>query len=217
MTRWNWPAVRGVLRRVLVYELAMWRSLYLWVLRRPAVRGERFPYAGIVTPVIWAFIVVSAIEVPIVHFLVPWDGVRGALLFAGVYGVLWMVGMLAALRVHPHTVDDGGLHVRHGGTVHLLVPWAEIESVRRRRRPYEGSRSIRPLGEGDDRVLAVVVGSQTTVDVELRRPLPLLAWRGDTEPVTQLRIFADDDGGLAARLRDGLERPRAADAGERPR
>jgi hypothetical protein len=203
--------------RVLAYELSMWRSLYRWVFRRPAVPGDRFPYAGTVTPVIWAFIVVSAIEVPIVHLLVPWTAVRNVLTVAGIYGVLWMIGMLASLRVHPHTVDEHGLHVRHGGTVHLLVPWAAIDSVRRRRRPYEGARSIRTLGDGEDRVLAIVVGSQTTLDLPLRRPLPLLARRGDDEPVTELRLFADDDAGLAARLRDGLARHRAAEAGELPR
>ena len=54
--------------------------------------ADAFPYAGDVTPVLWAFIVVSAIEVPVVHLLVPWESLRLALDVAGVYGVLWMVG-----------------------------------------------------------------------------------------------------------------------------
>jgi hypothetical protein len=204
------PARRSVLWRVLRYELVMWRSLYRWVFRRPGPPGQPFSYVGAITAVLWAFIVVSAIEVPAVHFLVPWPEVRPVLLFAGIYGVLWMVGMLASYRVHPHTVDDDGLHLRHGGTVHLVVPWDAVAEVRIRRRPYEGARSLRVSGEGPDRVLEMVIGGQTMVDVVLSRPLPLLAFRGDPEPVSEVRLFADDEKALAARLRAGLGERRAA-------
>jgi hypothetical protein len=67
-------AVRGA-RWVIAYELGLWRSLFRWVLRRPvAGRGEHaFGYAGLLTPVFVAFIVVSAIEIPIVHLILPWS------------------------------------------------------------------------------------------------------------------------------------------------
>jgi hypothetical protein len=207
--------VGRLLWRVLRYELVLWRSFYRWVLRRPGPPGQPFPYAGAVTPVIWAFIVVSAIEVPVVHLLVPWSAVRPPLLLAGIYGVLWMIGMLAGYRVHPHTVDDAGLHVRSGGAVHVFVPWDAVESVRIRRRPYEGARHLRVLDEEPGRVLAVVVGSQTMVDVALARPLPLLASRGDDEPFAELRLFADDEKALVARLRAGLGDRRTASGGPR--
>ncbi len=208
MSETTTPVQRGVVWRVLRYEMVMWRSLYRWVLRRPGPGGKPFPYVGVITPVLWAFIVVSAIEVPVVHLLVPWDGMRQVLLIAGVYGVLWMIGMLASYKVHPHTVDDAGLHVRAGGTVHALVPWEAIDTVRRRRRAYEGSRTVRGEGDGPERVLAAVIGSQTTVDVVLSRPLPLLAFRGDPEPVGEVRLFADGDEALAARLRSGIHERR---------
>ena len=205
------PTVRrSVVWRVLAYELAMWRSLYRWVFRRPGPPGQPFSYVRAIAPVLWAFIVVSAIEVPAMHFLVPWPGIRRLLLFAGIYGVLWMVGMLASYRVHPHTVEDDGLHLRHGATIHLLVPWDAIDEVRIRRRPYEGARNLRVSGEGADRVLEMVIGSQTMVDVRLTRPLPLLAGRGDDEPIGEVRLFADDEKALAARLRAGLGERRAA-------
>jgi hypothetical protein len=193
-------------RRALVYELGMWRSLLLWVRRRlPAgdAGGQTFGYAQVVTPVIWAFIVVSAIEIPIVHLLVPWPAVRTVLLAAGVYGVLWMIGMLASLKVHPHVVDDVGLRVRNGATVTFAVPWEEIAAVRSRRRSTEGMRSIQVHGEDDGRALSVAVGNQTTVDVVLRRPLPLLAARGDGKPVGAVYLHADDPTALVRRLRAG--------------
>ena len=200
----------GLLRRALRYELSMWRSLYRWVFRRPGLPGERFPYADVITPVIWAFIVVSAIEVPVAHLLVPWPAVKQVLLVVGIYGLLWMVGMLAGYRVNPHTVDDAGLHIRHGGTVHVFVPWDAIGAVRMRRRSYEGSRSIRVEGEGPERALAFAMGGQTTLDVVLCRPLPLLSFRGDPEPVGVVRLHADDEKALAVRLRAGAEERQAA-------
>jgi hypothetical protein len=203
-------AQRGVLWRVLRYELVMWRSLYRWGFRRLGPPGRPFSYARAITPVLWAFIVVSAIEVPAVHFLVPWQSVRPLLLAAGVYGVLWMVGMLASYRVYPHTVDDDGLHIRHGGTVHLLVPWDAVAEVRIRRRPYEGVRHLRVSGAGPDRVLEMPIGSQTMIDVVLARPLPLLAVRGDADPVGEVRFFADDEKALVATLRAGLGESRPA-------
>lgn len=200
-------SVLAQLRRALAYELGMWRSQALWVTRRRR-RGdagaERFGYGQVVTPVIWAFVVVSAIEVPIVHLLVPWAAVRGVLLVAGVYGVLWMIGMLAGLKVHPHLVDDGGLRIRNGATVTFAVPWSEIAAVRSRRRSTEGTRTIQVHEEGDARALSVAVGNLTTVDVVLRRPLALLAPRGDVEPVTAVRLHADDHAALVKRLRAGL-------------
>jgi len=208
----------ALVRRLLVYELGMWRSLYRWVLRRPvAPGGEAYGYAGVVTPVIWAFIGVSAIEVPAVHLLLPWDAVRRVALVLGVYGLAWMVGMLAALKVHPHVLDAGGLRVRNGVSLDVVVPWERIASVRYRMRSLEGMRNLQVEGEGPGRVLSVGVGSQTNVDVVLREPMVLPVRRTAGEPVAELRLYADDARGLVARLRQGPEDPRPADAGERAR
>ncbi|HEX2072343.1 MAG TPA: hypothetical protein VHF92_01045 [Geodermatophilus sp.] len=169
----------GLLRGVVAYELAMWRSLVLWLLRRrPAAdRGAgAFGYADAVTPVLWAFIGLSAVEIPLVHVLLPWPPARSILLLVGVYGLLWMVGRLAGLKVYPHLVDPAGLRVRYGATVEVLLPWEEI-----------------------------AVSHQTTVDVVLRRPLPLLAARGDADPVAEVRLHADDPAALVRRVVTALE------------
>ncbi len=205
-------------RRVVAYELGMWRSLFRWVRRRPVAPGvEAFSYAGAVTPVMWAFIGVSAVEIPAVHLLLPWESVRRLLLAVGIYGLLWMIGMLAGLRVHPHAVDDEGLRVRYGATVDLRIPWSQIAAVRRRLRSHEGVRAVRVSGSGADRLLDVVIANQTNVEVVLVRPLPLLAARGDVEPVGAVRLYADDPGRLVARLRLGAEKRRAGNPGESAR
>ncbi len=199
-------AALDLLRRAVVFEVGMWRALYRWLRRRPDVRpgAESFPYAGAVTPVLWVFIVVSAIEVVVVHVVVPWETVRLVLDVAGVYGVLWMLGMLASLRTAPHTVDDGGLRVRHGASVDVVVPWADIAAVRVRRRSVEGSRTVHLHTDGRRRAVSVAVGASTQLDVELRTPRVLPLRRAGDEPVEEIRIAADDPAALARRLRAGI-------------
>jgi hypothetical protein len=203
-------AVRTVVdlaRRALVLELTMWRALARWVLRRRTVPegAEAFPYASASTPVIWVFIVVSAIEVVVVHVVVPWETLRFALDLAGVYGVLWMLGLLAAMRTTPHWVDDTGLRVRHGfASVDLHVPWEDIAAVRVRRRSVEGSRTVHLHVDGARRAVSVNEASSTQVDLELRTPRVLAHRRAGLEPVSELRIAADDPAALVRRLRAGM-------------
>ena len=56
---------------------------------------------------------------------------------------------------------------------------------------------------GDNTVLGIVVASQTTVDVTLRRPLVVAPFSGP-ETVTALRLHADDAQGLVTALRARL-------------
>ncbi|MGY1814695.1 hypothetical protein [Blastococcus sp. SYSU D00820] len=193
-------------RRAVAFELAMWRALYRWVRRRPDVRpgGEAFPYAGAVTPVIWAFVVVSAIEVVVVHVVVPWPAVRLVLDVAGIYGVLWMLGLLASLRTAPHVVDDAGLRVRHGAVVDLVLPWADIAAVQLRRRSVEGSRTVHLHADGARRAVSVNVGASTQLDIRLTTPRVLALRRAGDQPVEEIRIAADDPAALVRRLRAGI-------------
>ena len=58
---------------VLRYELGIWRSLAVWLLRlrRVPAGATAFSYAGVVTPLFIVFIAVSAIELPVLHLLLP--------------------------------------------------------------------------------------------------------------------------------------------------
>ena len=57
--------ISALVRRAVTFELGVWRSLYRWTTRRPLgpEGAETFSYAGPVTPVICAFIGLSAIEI----------------------------------------------------------------------------------------------------------------------------------------------------------
>ena len=204
-------------RKAVAFEIRMWRSLWRWVRRRPDVPAgaDAFPYASAVTPVLWTFVVLSAVEIPLVDWLLPWQSARVALLVVGVYGLLWMIGLLASMTVFPHSVGDGGLRVRSGFSIDVRVPWEDIAAVRARRRSVEGSRTVVVEESGERRAVSVTVMSSTQVDVELRTPLVLPLARTGGQPVDELRLAADDPAGLVRRLRAGVASRAAADGDAR--
>lgn len=201
----------SIVRRLAVMEFRQYAALWSWIRRRPDVPpgATGFRYVGIVLPVLWAFIVVSALEVGIVHVVVPWPGVRLVLDILGIWGVLWMLGLTAGLTVHPHLLDDAGLRVRNGVTTDVPVPWEAVAAVGMRQRAREKSRAVQLDRTGDGAVLNVVSGSQTNVDITLRRPLEVELPSG-VETVTAIRLHADDARGLVAAVRKGIGRDEGA-------
>lgn len=200
------PEALAVTGWVLRYEWGMWRSLFRWIvfrwiLRRPLTSGrdeKAFPYAGTMTPLLLAFIGVSAIEIPIVDLLIPWPTVRMVAIVLGGYGLLWMVGMLASFRVSPHIVGEAGLRLRHGVTTDVTIPWDAIATVRIASRSTPKSRAIQYQESDHGRILNVVIMSQTNVDVVMRQRTTIPLFRGESETFTELRCYADDPDALVA-------------------
>lgn len=195
------------MRRLLDAEAAMWRNLYLWLRRRPvalAPGDKPFGYLGGVKMILIFFICFSAFEIPlfdvIVAHLIPWYPARWIFLALGVWGLLWMIGLYAGLKLHPHVAMRDALRVRLGSGVDVTVPWADVRSVTKRTRALASSKSVQEI----DGALHVVVGGQTNVDVQLHRPLPLVDGK---EPAAELRLFADDPDGLVAEARTRIADP----------
>lgn len=114
-----------------------------------------------------------------------------------------MLGLAASLTVHPHLVGDSGLHVRYGAGSDITVPWDAIATIGVRERSRDRSRTVQLDRDERGSVLNVVIASRTNVDVTLRRPL-VLPLRKGAEPVTGLRLYADDARGLVRRVREQL-------------
>lgn len=194
----------GLVRRAVAFELGLYRSLYRWALRRgvpPDGGAEGFGYAGAVTPILWVFIILSAVEIPVFHVLLPWQTVRIILLVLGFWGLTWMVGLLASLRVHPHVLSDSGLRIRYGTSIDIAVPWEDVAEIRVRRRDLPSSRSVQIEQAPSGAVLQIGVSSQTNVDAALREPRAVPLPKGSSEPITELRFYADDPGALVGRAR----------------
>lgn len=200
-----------LLRRVVRYEIDMWRSLYRWLLRRPVASppgAETFSYVGVVKPILGVFIALSAIEIPIFDLIisrtVPWPWVRHLALALGIWGLLWMIGLFASLRVHPHVLDGDGLRIRNGTSIDVTLPWTAVAAVAPRYRSLPSSRAVQ-IEEGDaGPILHLSAGSQTSVDVLLREPLSLALPKGPSAPVSEVRLYADEPDALVAAARRHL-------------
>jgi hypothetical protein len=197
-------------RRVLAFELGLWRSLYRWIFRRPPTRDPAtaaFGYSAAQAPVFWTFIVLSALEVPAVHLLLPWDAARTVVDVIGVYGLFWMLGLLASVRVHPHLIGPAGIRLRSGLTVDVTVPWEAVASVTKRARSTPKGRTVQVEQTDSGTALSIVVLSQTNVDIVLREPITVpLSWGRRHEAVIELRCYADDPKAFIARAVDASRR-----------
>ena len=188
-----------MLRRAAAMEASMWRSMYLWARRKPPARAPGdvpFPYLGVVKPILGVFLALSVVEIPvldlIIKHVVPWQPARLIMLFISIWGLLWMVGLFAGLKIHPHVVGDGGIRVRMGAGLDFTLAWAEIESVGKGYRSMPSGKSVQIEDDHGRRVLHIVVGSQTSVDVRLRHPVTIALPQGDSGPVEEVRLYADD-------------------------
>jgi hypothetical protein len=216
MTRQQPNGAVALVHKAISFEIAMWRSLYQWVGRRyPGTTedAQSFGYSGVAMPTLWAFIGVSIVEIPILHLILPWPWVRGAMLAIGIYGLLWMFGLLASMRVNTHMVDAVGLRIRSGVTLDVSIPWADIAEIRTHHHVTPpGTRGVR-LEHTDSRtVLFLAVAGHADIDVMLASPRQVPVPRTKGEPVDQLCIAADDPAALVTAARNRM----AANAPRRP-
>ncbi len=192
-------------RKLVMFELSLYRSLYRWVTRRPDVPTDTgaFAYVGAVSVVLWAFIIVSAVETVVFHLILPWEVVRLVVDIVSIWGLLWMIGFAASMHVYPHLVDDTGVRVRNSTGTDFTVPWDAIASVSVRERSRDRSKTVQVDHDEEGDVLHVVMSSRSNVDLRLRRPLVVPLAKGD-ETVTEVRFFADDARALVNRVRAHL-------------
>ena len=202
-------SVGSFLWRALKFELRIYDSIVRAVVRRPAIApgDSGFGYHRPTQTILIVFIALSAIEIPIIDLIVHrWPAVRIGFLILGIWGVTWMIGLLCAQHMRPHTVGPGGIRVREGLEVDIPLRWDDIASVSRSPRVDE-PKSPRITESNGIRTLSVRVQHETNVEVVLERPttvrLPGRPPRGGRQVVEVVRLWADDlDGFMDAVRRD---------------
>ncbi|GGD64917.1 hypothetical protein [Microbacterium murale] len=189
-----WRRFLSLAHRALLAELRIYASIGRAIARRPAVPrgGTGIGYHRPVLTILIVFIVLSAIELPIIDLIVHrWPAVRITLLIIGIWGLTWMIGLLCAMLLRPHSVGPDGIRVRNGLEVDVALPWDEIASVAISRRIDEPKQ---PRIDGAE--YAERIQDETNIEIELERPhavrLPGLPPRGGEHLVTSVRIWADD-------------------------
>ena len=189
-------------------EATMWRSTYVWLRRKPRVTApgdEEFGYVGVVKPILGVFIGLSAVEIPIfdliVRNIVPWGPARWIVLTLGAWGLLWMIGLFASMKITPHVVGPTGVRVRTHSGIDFTVDWADVDKVTKSYRSLPSGKSVQVEQHGDRTVLNIATGRQTSVDVRLRRPVVFALPKGPSDPADELRLYADDPDGFVRACR----------------
>ncbi len=192
-------------RRFIRLEIDIWVSLWRAFARRPdTAGGTPIRYAGAVSAFFWAFLVISAVEIPAVHLIIPWPPAQIAALILGAWGLLWMAGMLAAHHMYPHLLTDELLRVRYLRRVALDLPLADIRAVRNDLRAYDGAKSLQLTST----TLAVIIGSSTNICVDLTEPQTFHTPDGDFTAST-IAFWADDPRAAVASIRAAMVTDRA--------
>ncbi len=189
----------------LLLELALYRSLARWVTRRPDTPPGATPlgYAQLVGPMLWLWIFGSAVEVVVVEVVLQsigagWaEAIRLPLLAVGIWGVLWMLGLLAAYRVRPHLLFDDHLRVRSGARTWVEVPLDSVASLRAAEHELPGV--IRAVHQ-DEGLLLVGVGSRTNVELTLTGPTSLASSQGEVV-ADSVGLWVDDPRTVTGQIR----------------
>jgi len=187
--------------QALLVEVALYRSLARWVVRRPDVPAGTTPisHGRLAGPMLWLWIFGSAVEVLVLdlvlHRWVP--SLRLPFLVLGVWGVLWMLGLLASTRVRPHLLGDTELVVRSGARTRVVVPLAALDEARVVNHDLPGM--VRSLHEDDGRLL-VGLGSETNLELVLSAPTTLTTSAGP-RTVSRVGLWVDEPREAAVELR----------------
>ena len=195
------PSVRRLLRSEATIVLTLARAPARLVRRGP--RAGEFGYArgDAELPLALAMIPAVAAETAAIHLLLPDSlaALRIAVLVLSAYGLLWVLGWAAGLRLNPHRLGRDALPARLGALYRADVPLDAIRSVRVAR-TRSGGRTALAL-DGERALFAV--GGRTDVHLELDRPILVHRPFGDPIEARALSIAADDPAALARELTRG--------------
>ncbi|HYI31996.1 MAG TPA: hypothetical protein VEX88_00875 [Glaciibacter sp.] len=206
------PAVRAVNRvfavivRAVRLEILLYVSIGRALIRRPAVPAgaKGFGFHSSVLTILVVFIVLSAVELFVVDLIVQrWEPVRIGFLVLGIWGLVWMIGVLCSHIVRPHTVGPDGIRIRNGLDMDAHVRWEDIHSVGITKQVDE-PKTPRIIEADGSRTLMVRVGNETNIEIDLERPtivrLPGRGPKGGEHEVTTVRLFADDPKAFLAKV-----------------
>ena len=187
-------------REAIATELALYGQLLRWITRRPDVPegATPVPYARLATPVVWLFIFGSTVEVVAFDLILSrWlTFLRLPFLALGVWGLVWMLGLMASYRMRPHLLTATDLHVRNMARTHVIVPLDSITQVRVADVDESGIRSVRVVGDA----LLVLVSGRTNLQLSLAEGTTLVTPHGELSPAS-VGLWVDEPREVAEMLR----------------
>lgn len=195
--------VRHGIERGSAMELAGYRSIWRWMTRQPYVPegASGFSYDKPIRTILVVFIVLSAVEIPLIDLLVhgiPW--LRWPFIVLGIWGVVTMLGILLGNITRPHAVGPRGIRFRSGDEIDIDLPWEVVASVERRQHALADASGLRLTGFGDEQVLNQVIQDHSDIEIVLEQPTLIALPQGEVR-VSALRIAVDDPAGFMAAVR----------------
>ena len=190
--------------RLALLELRLYAALLRWLLRRRDVppTAQPWPYAALSAPVMWLWIFGSAAETVVFHLIIPWEAVRLAVDVVSVWGLIWMVGTLAAYRIRPHLLMPDELHVRNSVNHDVRVPTAAVVSAAAREIELPSAMRSLQVDESDGACqVSIGVSGRTNVVLALQPGTALRTAKGDVAADT-VRLWVDDPRAFVAALND---------------
>jgi hypothetical protein len=187
-------------REAIATELALYGQLVRWITRRPDVPDgvTPVPYGRLATPVVWLFILGSAVELVAFDLILSrWlTFLRIPFLVLGGWGLVWMLGLMASYRMRPHLLTDTELHVRNMARTRVVVPLDSVTQVRVADVDESSIRSVRVV----DDALLVLVSGRTNLQLTLAEGTTISSPVGEIAPAT-VGLWVDEPREVAAMLR----------------
>jgi hypothetical protein len=188
--------------RLMIHEFRLYTSTLRWLAgrwRHGVHQGDlAVRYASGSAALLLTFAYVSVIETVALAFLIPWPLVREITLGLDLWGVFFILGLFASFVVRPHVIGaDGSLRLRSGARLDIWIPAQDIAAVRAERRTTRGRRGA----ADDDGCADLTQGGQTTVTVELARPVTFTRPLGQQARARVFRFYAADPATAVAALR----------------
>jgi hypothetical protein len=188
--------------RVMIHEFRLYTSTLRWLTgrwRHGVREGDvAVRYASGGAGLLLTFAYLSVIETVVLAFFIPWPLVREITLALDLWGVFFILGLFASFVVRPHVIGaDGSLRLRSGALLEIRIPAQDIAAVRAERRTARGKKGT----VDDDGGVNLSVGGQTTVTVELARPVTFTRPLGKQTRARVFRFYAADPAAAVAALR----------------
>lgn len=182
------------LRRVIREELNLYVALVRWIVCRPDVpTGARaWGYSRLIAPMLWLWIFASAVEIPLFDLVIPWNWLRITVVVLSVWGVIWMAGLMASFKVHPHLTDDLGIRIRNGAKSDVRIPWDAVATVTQVDHDVPSRlRTSQPAESEAGMDLHVGAGKRVNIQLRLTRVLPVRTRDHDVR-VTAVSFLVDE-------------------------
>ena len=189
--------IRALLARGAGIEKIIYAAIIRAITRRPwkAPDAKGFFYHSQSLAVLFVFIVLSALEIIVIDLIVhQWIWVRIPLLVIGIWGLVWMTGLLCAHFMRPHTVGSEGVRVRDGLDMDAHVTWDDVYSVAVHNRSWE-PKTPSIVDDRGGRALVMHISDHTNMEIILERPTPVtlpgLSPKGGDQVIDRIYLWTD--------------------------